>query len=111
MLPFKEPKRQGKAGESIILIAASGPFWMWCQASYTTIKASFRKPLQDVLDDAQDDHDADDDDEVVDDDASDSNKPFTSSSTGVLHVSLTKEVIFGTKIPLGSEACARSIKI
>ena len=71
MLPFKEPKRQGEAGESIILIAASGPFWMWCQASYTTIKASFCKPLQDVLDDAQDDHDADDDDEVVDDDASD----------------------------------------
>ena len=89
-----------RGSRGIILIAASGPFWMWCQASYTAIKASFRKPLQDILDDAQDDRDADDDDEVVDNDASDSDKPFTSSSTGVLHVPLTKEVIFGTKIPL-----------
>ncbi len=78
-----------RGSRGIILIAASGPFWMWCQASYAAVKASFRKPLQYILDDAQDERDADDDNEVVDDDASDSDKPSSSSSIEVLRIPLT----------------------
>jgi len=44
-------KRPGEANSDIILVAATGPFWMWCLGSRAQVLGTFdEESVEDILD-------------------------------------------------------------
>lgn len=93
---FVAMKRPGQTNSDIILIAAVGPFWMWCLANRSQLFDTFRgHTVEDILDDTQEAREDDilDESELIDDADDESSESFTPVSSALLSP-MSKEQIF-----------------
>ena len=88
-------KRPDEANSDVILIAAAGPFWMWCLASRGRVLGGFTgRSVEDILDEAQEAREDDDADEQLNiDEVDDESESFSPISSALL-TPVTKWTVF-----------------
>ena len=95
---FVAMKRPGDTNSDIILIAATGPFWMWCLGSRALVLGTFKEVcVEDILDETQEEQDRDTEKEL--NTTEDDDESFTPISSAP-HGSMTKKDVFKGYEPL-----------
>jgi len=92
---FVAMQRPGQANSDVILLAAVGPFWIWCLASRVQLLNFSGVTVEEILDDTQEvrDDDVEEEELSIDEVDDESDESFTPTSSALLSP-MSKEQIF-----------------